>query len=361
MKSRLLVNLKRKLNKVIKLFSLFIVSIISVLSSTAQDYYVPYQLPDSIPEKYVIDKDSLKEVMISRLPEKYQNSIYKDDILEFMEMQAEMVSGFLTSGSIYMNWDELETYVNDIIRQTLPSDLIEEHNFRAYVTRDPSINAFVMNDGAIFVNIGLLAKIENEASLAFVIGHEVSHHLNHDVIDRFVKDNENRDKYQNDRSLLSSIVGSVIAQNRTNSYSRDQEYAADQLGLKLIKDTKYDLREGLEIMMQFETLDQKYSLRRGGWFNGFLVGSTHPDSEIRYKSLKRKIKKREDTNPFLVSEEQFKKVKQIAIYESLESFLRVHQMYECFEMSFKLWLNEQNNSVYRYYTNLISKSLIKSL
>ncbi len=315
----------------------------------SQQKFVAYQLPDSIPDRYIIDKDSLKEVMSSRVPEKYRTSIYADAIDEYTGMQAEMVSEFLTSGNIYLDWDEVETYVNEIVKQTLPSDLIEKHHFRAYVTRDASLNAFVMNDGAIFVNIGLLAKVKNEAALAFVIGHEVSHHLNHDVIDRFVKENENRDKYESDRNLISAIVGSVVAQNRTNSYSRDQESDADQLGLKLIKESQYDVSEGVEIMALFSQLEEKYELRRGGFFNGFLVGSTHPEPESRYKSLKRKIKTQKEHSSFLVDEERFYKIHQIATYESLESLLRVHQMYECFEMAFPLWLDHQDNDIYRYY------------
>jgi len=341
--------LNHKYKVLVKHIFIFLIVILSVSNSIAQNYYQPYQLPDSMPDAYLIDEDSLKEVMLNRIPEKYQNSIYAEAIDDYTGLQAEMVTGFLTSGNIYLDWPEIENYVNDIIKETLPADLIEKHHFRAYVTRDPSINAFVMNDGAIFVNIGLLAKIESEAALAFVIGHEVSHHLNHDVIDRFVKDHENRDKYETDKSLLGSIVGSVVAQNRTNSYSRGQESDADQLGLKLIKDTKYDLVKGVEVMKQFEELDKKYKLRRGGFFNGFLVGSTHPDSEDRYKSLKRRIRKQNGTSSFIVSEDKFHQIQQIALYESLESLLRVHQMYECFELSFKLWLTDQENSMYRYY------------
>jgi len=47
--------------------------------------------------------------------------------------------------------------------------------FRFRVLEDPTLNAFAFPHGSIYVHTGLLARVENEAQLAMVLGHEVSH------------------------------------------------------------------------------------------------------------------------------------------------------------------------------------------
>src|SRR5246127_3578084 len=47
--------------------------------------------------------------------------------------------------------------------------------FTFEVVADPSINAFALPGGPMFVNTGLLKAVDNEAQLAGVMGHEMSH------------------------------------------------------------------------------------------------------------------------------------------------------------------------------------------
>src|ERR1700758_1492183 len=47
--------------------------------------------------------------------------------------------------------------------------------FTFEVVADPSINAFALPGGPMFINTGLLKAVDNEAELAGVMGHEMSH------------------------------------------------------------------------------------------------------------------------------------------------------------------------------------------
>ena len=47
--------------------------------------------------------------------------------------------------------------------------------FTFEVVADPSINAFALPGGPMFINTGLLKAVDNEAQLAAVMGHEMSH------------------------------------------------------------------------------------------------------------------------------------------------------------------------------------------
>jgi predicted Zn-dependent protease len=47
--------------------------------------------------------------------------------------------------------------------------------FDIAVLRDPTLNAFAMPNGKIYVHTGLLSRLDNEAQLATILGHEMTH------------------------------------------------------------------------------------------------------------------------------------------------------------------------------------------
>src|SRR3989442_14922566 len=49
--------------------------------------------------------------------------------------------------------------------------------FRFFVVEDSSINAAALPDGTVLLNRALLGVVENEAELAIVLSHEISHTL----------------------------------------------------------------------------------------------------------------------------------------------------------------------------------------
>lgn len=54
--------------------------------------------------------------------------------------------------------------------------------FRFGVVRDPTLNAFALPTGRIYLHTGLLSRLENEAQLATILGHEMSHVVNRDAL-----------------------------------------------------------------------------------------------------------------------------------------------------------------------------------
>ena len=112
-------------------------------------------------------------------------------------------------------------------------------------------NAFSVPGGYVYVTRQLMAIMDDEAQLAFALAHEVGHiAANHAHI---------REAYAQRSSILgvlgqvlSSVVGngvfgSMISQNaqrgaqlRTLSFSRDQEYQSDTLGMRYMIAAGYD-------------------------------------------------------------------------------------------------------------------------
>jgi beta-barrel assembly-enhancing protease len=47
--------------------------------------------------------------------------------------------------------------------------------FKFAVLRDPTLNAFALPNGHIYVHTGLLSRLDNESQLAMIVGHEMTH------------------------------------------------------------------------------------------------------------------------------------------------------------------------------------------
>src|SRR2546428_2889317 len=47
--------------------------------------------------------------------------------------------------------------------------------FKFGVIRDPTLNAFALPNGHIYVHTGMLSRLDNESQLAMIVGHEMTH------------------------------------------------------------------------------------------------------------------------------------------------------------------------------------------
>ena len=74
-------------------------------------------------------------------------------------------------GLIYNN-PQLTDYLQAIADRLYPEF---KGTVRVQLIDSPELNAFALPNGNIYLNIGLVARIRNEAQLATVIGHEISH------------------------------------------------------------------------------------------------------------------------------------------------------------------------------------------
>lgn len=71
----------------------------------------------------------------------------------------------------------LEDYLAGVGARLLP-DAVRAAGapvFRVVVVRDPTLNAFALPNGHIYLHTGLLSRLENEAQLAAILAHEMAH------------------------------------------------------------------------------------------------------------------------------------------------------------------------------------------
>lgn len=141
--------------------------------------------------------------------------------------------------------DRLTAYLQGIVCR-----LGGEHcaDVRVHVVRNPYFNASMAPNGMMQVWSGLLLRMENEAQLAAVLGHELGHYLERHSLER-LRDSRNR-------AAVAQLIGvfgvaGTLAQwgimAGSFSFTRDQEARADRLGLTLMRRAGYDTRQAARV------------------------------------------------------------------------------------------------------------------
>ena len=153
-------------------------------------------------------------------------------------------------------------------------------------------NAFAVPGGYVYVTRQLMGLANDESELAFAIAHEVGH-----VAAGHAQAREQVARRQTIGGILGAILGSVLggglgssiaqmsqrdAALRLLSFSRDQEYQADTLGLRYLIGAGYDPAGGVGILAAL-TRNSALQARVQGRDNRQLPewASTHPLSENR--------------------------------------------------------------------------------
>ena len=179
-------------------------------------------------------------------------------------------------GSLLIQADpELQAYV-EALTADIASQLDDDQPITVQVIEGDTINAFATLGGYIFVFEGLIEAVDNENTLAMVLGHEIAHIHHRDPL------------LSVGRGLLiqlaiSSISGSGVDPDSINSgsdillntYSRDQELDADALALNLLHE-RYGHAGGAAHL--FRIIDD-------GSVESLEFLSTHPDTSARIEKI----------------------------------------------------------------------------
>ncbi len=124
----------------------------------------------------------------------------------------------------------LEQYLARIGDRLMPDDVRAAGGpaFKFGVVRDPSLNAFALPTGSIYVHTGLLSRLDNEAQLATILGHEMTHVIHRHAL-----------SYQRDaqsKPIASGVVSTATAIGVTAA-AGSRARAGDPIGAALIGQT----------------------------------------------------------------------------------------------------------------------------
>ena len=243
-------------------------------------------------------------------------------------------SGLLVYGS------PMNKYVEKVA-----DNLLESHyrtlrqELRFYILRRSDVNAYSYANGMIVVTTGLLAQLQNESELAFILAHEIAHYAEkHLEKEKKVKKKDK--KYD---------VGGFLRMVR----SREQETEADRIAFERYYQTSkysYEALDGVFDVLQYSylpfdeveferafveseyyTFPDKYFISavtpirsREDYVDTLL---THPNLAKRREWIANQVERKSDENRsrFLQSEELFYKLRHQARYETINIDLTFHQ------------------------------------
>lgn len=204
----------------------FIVSLlltVTCLTSRAQQRYdlnrftgivsegeIPADMRKSLDQLYGEDKQRVKE---------YKGRVTnRDRVLQ----QSYNINRLIVNGRILFG-DPI-TCMIERIADTLLHDYPElRKELRFYTVKSPAVNAFATGQGMIFVNLGLIAQSENEAQLAFILGHEIIHYFRKHNTEELSARKHNYKK--RDEELADFL--------RKHNRSHEMELEADTLSLRM--------------------------------------------------------------------------------------------------------------------------------
>jgi predicted Zn-dependent protease len=197
-------------------------------------------------------------------------------------------------GGLFPN-ERLQAYVKTVGDRVVQHSIAGKspYPFEFHLLRDPKVvNAFALPGGQIFITAALLARMNSEAQLAAVFGHEVGH-----VVGRHGA--EHLAKQQLAGSLVNAVgitasggqdggqsaaaIAQAVEQMVDLRYGRKDESESDRFGLQFMLEAGYDPRGILEVMQILKQVSA------GSRQPEFL--RSHPDPGNRLETLQEMIQK----------------------------------------------------------------------
>ncbi len=186
---------------------------------------------------------------------------------------------------------ELNRYVESVAKKLWSRPEADKYPYSIRVVHDDSINAFALPGGPMFVNTGLIKAAENEAQLAGVLAHEISHVALRHGTNQVSRAN----LIQLPALLAGALAGSgggmlgqlaqlgigLGANSLLLKYSRSAERDADLLGARIMSGAGYN---PVEMARFFEKLEAEGGQR----IPQFL--SSHPNPGNRVKAVEDEIR-----------------------------------------------------------------------
>ncbi len=259
----------------------------------------------------------------------------------------------LTSGQILYG-DPMAEFVNQVADELLTDKKQLRDELQFFVMKSHVPNAYTTHNGIVVVTIGLLARLENESQLAVILAHEIQHYVLKHSLQQYkeVKQTIADSRSRRGSSDLESKIKHLYR------FSKDQELEADKMGYELIKNSKYDLSEGiyvfemlkysdypfLETTMKIESFETPYYKYPTHIKEGIAKKlteavaadeksdkeeldeetSTHPSLDKRINILKNLVEQKNfaGKQKFVVGQKQFEEIQKMSRYELLLLFVR---------------------------------------
>nr|MBI3612464.1 M48 family metalloprotease [Nitrospirota bacterium] len=222
--------------------------------------------------------DALPDIKPGQRP-----SLQSDEAGLWMQMDR-VEAGLRTSGQIVAD-ARLNAYVREVVCRLAGPYCAD---IRIYIVETPYFNASMAPNGTMQVWTGLLLRAQNEAQLAYVLGHEIGHFQRRHSLQIWRDIRSKSDSLVFFRVLTAAAgagfagdLAQLAALASIYAFSRDNEREADDVGFELLAKAGYNPHEAARI---WEGLLKEQAASPKGKPSIFFA--THPPTEERIATLK---------------------------------------------------------------------------
>lgn len=181
----------------------------------------------------------------------------------------------------------VNSYVSEIGNRIAKISDRPDLDYAFKVLADSQINAFACPGGFVYVYSGLLKKMDNEAQLAGVLAHEISHVVARHSVQRLqevlglqmlISVALGKESHQATEKMANTGLGLIL-----QGYGRQNEFEADKFGTYYMAQAGYNPSGMLELLTK---LSQQENGKPSG-FEGLFA--SHPQTEDRIKKVKEQV------------------------------------------------------------------------
>jgi len=339
--------------------------VIHAISGIAQSpaSYVFWKDDENLRRKYYDESLRKNSLFISNAPKQYAK-----DYKEIYDHQFDEIGDFWNSKRAVTS-PAVNDYLQSIVKKIIDANpVLQNTDARIVFTRDDWPNAVSLGDGSIAINGGLFIFLNNEAELAFVICHELSHyyldHTNKEI--KKIVDLYNSEEFTTEvkriskqqygaRTQFDELMKKMAFGSRR--HSRENEAEADKQAFLFLKNTGYDCNGIISCLQLLNNIDdssiykpfipeatfnftdypfkKKWTEKESVLFGRLITDETsplsihekdslktHPDCAMRISLLRDSIKKISAGKKFLFDENFFNQLKQDFFPEMTEQQFR---------------------------------------
>lgn len=223
-------------------------------------------------------------------------------------MEVEKQEQFIRTSPFRIKDETLEGFLHGMVCELTLEDC---NQIRVYALNLPGFNAFMMPNGAMFVQSGLLLRMTSTSELATILAHEIVHYSKKHSLENIRRWRKSNNAF----AVIGAVVGAVgsvaassaatyqdyqSALNLSNSallmlqsaqilagfqliaYGRDDERESDVEGLHLLRAAGFDTLAAPSVWENY-IREEAFSEEN----KGFSILSTHPAPESRFEYLRK--------------------------------------------------------------------------
>lgn len=162
--------------------------------------------------------------------------------------QSEQVHAEFVKRGMVVTDPQLAAYLEKVAARVRPALSDNAPTLHYYILKSAELNAMALPNGNIYINAGLIVRLESEDQLALVLAHETAHVVQrHSYKGSLDRHNTVVAAHVTDLLLGGTGIAYLPFAMDLASFSREQEKDADLCGLKYLAATDYNLEDSTRI------------------------------------------------------------------------------------------------------------------